>query len=115
MANKQCFCDLAKPTSDWLWEQDAAFRFTHFSITPEETPSSAHIELAGHIGKALWELPHDGVTEETWRMHRAVLEAHQPFHEFTIKLQNAGGSFDCLSICGNPVFDSWIPRHVQEH
>lgn len=105
MVNMQCFCDMAKPTSDWLWEQDVAFRFTHFFITPEVTPSSAHIELAGHIGKTLWELPHDGVTEETWRVHRAVLAAHQPFHEFTIKLQNAGGSFDCLSICGNPVFD----------
>jgi len=103
LESNQRLQDLAELSSDWFWEQDAEFRFT---FTTVGAASKAGLDPAAHIGKTRWELPHQDISAETWRQHRALLDAHQPFCEFMIKRRGADGSIEYLSISGTPLFDA---------
>jgi len=92
--------DLTLMSSDWLWQQDAQFRFSEMSyglsvtrLNPERT-----------LGKTRWELPILGVTEAQWQAHRQVLERHEPFKDLVYQIETDPGQLRWFSITGNPMF-----------
>ncbi|WP_176442317.1 EAL domain-containing protein [Noviherbaspirillum humi] len=93
---------LSQFSSDWYWEQDAEFRFTHISrnsLSEERFPRSLS------IGKRRWDLPYVGITEAEWEAHRALLRAHQPFHDFILKRYDTKGNLYYTSLSGAPFYD----------
>ncbi|MCX7174579.1 MAG: EAL domain-containing protein [Proteobacteria bacterium] len=99
-ASEARYQDLTSMSSDWLWEQDAQFRFSEMSyglsitrLNPENT-----------LGKTRWELPILGVTEAQWQAHRQILERHEPFKDLVYQIETAPGEFRWFSITGNPIF-----------
>jgi diguanylate cyclase (GGDEF)-like protein/PAS domain S-box-containing protein len=102
--NEARFRDFAEAASDWLWETDAAGRFTYLSerhavvlgVAPEE-----------RLGKTRWELglPEADGDLAKWAMLRADLEARRPIRDFRYRLRNARGALLHIKINGKPVFD----------
>ena len=101
--SEERFRGLTQLSSDWFWEQDEQFRFIsqtggamqNMSIPPEYM-----------IGRARWELPFVGMTEEGWAAHKAMLEAHESFHNLEFTRRNAAGELRYISLSGEPVFDA---------
>jgi len=73
------FRSLTKLSSDWYWEQDDQFRFVRLQGQLDERTSAAN---KGHVGKTRWEMGAANLTEADWDKHRAVLQAHEEFHNF---------------------------------
>src|SRR6185436_6744300 len=95
------FRDLTELSSDWYWEQDAEFRFTHLSSKIRELFPDADALL----GKTRWELALSGVSEEQWQAHRSMLAAHEPFRDFHYQQHGADGAVHNISNSGRPIFD----------
>jgi diguanylate cyclase (GGDEF)-like protein/PAS domain S-box-containing protein len=98
-ASEERFRDLTELSSDWYWEQDAELRFVQFSGAPWTDQYPAR-ELEG---KRRWEVPNHN-TEEEWREHRAVLEAHEPFRDFLVRRPLPSGEVRHLKVSGIPLF-----------
>ena len=96
------FRALTAMSSDFYWEQDENFRFTAMSA---EVQKLVGISPQLHIGKTRWEIPGVLLSEQEWDAHRAVLQAHQPFTDFTYERIGPDGERRYLSISGQPVFD----------
>jgi diguanylate cyclase (GGDEF)-like protein/PAS domain S-box-containing protein len=96
------FRDLTSLSSDWYWEQDENFRFTLMSGGEQGKTGR---DLNETLGKTRWELAGIEVPAEEWAAHRALLEAHRPFHDFTYKRLRPDGSVMFISISGLPIFD----------
>lgn len=94
---------LTQLSSDWYWEQDAAFRFVRLH-GGQQSNLSMHDEA--HYGLARWELPHTGVTQAQWHMHHAQLKAHEVFHDFEMERPTNDGTSIWVSVSGEPIFDS---------
>jgi PAS domain S-box-containing protein len=100
--SEQRFRDYAETASDWLWETGPDHRFTW--VSDRATPG---IGTAKRIGATRWEVATDLDEEpEKWRLHRATLEAHEPFRGFTFRTVLADGSSGYVAISGKPVFDA---------
>lgn len=97
--SEERFRALTELSSDWYWEQDEHFRFIRTSRSVEDSG------LSSPRGMTRWELPLYDVSEEQWREHRATLEAHLPFRDFTYRTRNKDGRDRWLSVSGEPVFD----------
>jgi PAS domain S-box-containing protein len=97
------FRDLAELSADWYWEQDTQFRFTHMSIGVFNKSS---IVSDSTLGKRRWELPIEGVSEAQWAAHRALLERHESFLDFTYRMRTQERGLRWFSISGRPVFDA---------
>ena len=95
------FRDLTELSSDWYWEQDADFRFTQLSSKVYEFS----LDAEEHIGKARWDMPLIGVSDEQWRAHRKMLAAHEPFQDFVYQRHDTHGNLRTISVSGRPVFD----------
>ena len=95
------FRKLTELSSDWFWAQDTEFRFVDFpgSLNSSKLPSRP---LAG---RTRWDQPALNLTEAGWEAHRAVLKAHQPFHNFEMLRVDTDGQQVWVSITGTPVFD----------
>jgi diguanylate cyclase (GGDEF)-like protein/PAS domain S-box-containing protein len=100
-ASEMRFRDLTELSSDWYWEQDANLRFVQMSSKVYEFS----LDAAEHIGKARWEMPAVGVTEEQWRAHKDLLEARRPFMDFVYQRHDVHGSLRTISVSGRPIFD----------
>jgi PAS domain S-box-containing protein len=87
---------------DWYWEQDERYRFVSYRSAADEV---AAFEEEGMIGKALWDLSIDGMSEEDWRTHRQQLEWRIAFRELELRRADAAGEVRYLSISGEPIFD----------
>lgn len=96
------FRALTELSSDFYWEQDKNFRITAMSTGVEK---SVGIGAQWHIGKTRWEVPGIMLSEKEWDAHRAILEAHQPFSDFTYERLGGDGDARYLSISGQPIFD----------
>lgn len=96
------FRDLIELSSDWYWEQDADLRYT---ILSGGVLLTAGFRPQDSIGKTRREQPGLGLSEEEWAAHQAVLDAHQPFYDFTYKRINPDGKTRYVCISGRPVFD----------
>lgn len=91
--------DLVDLSSDWLWEQDAQFRFTVNSLGDFGNAPGDEI-----IGKTRWELP-VLLTEIQWKKHKADLSAHRHFTlRYPILTPHSGERW--FEVRGKPIFDS---------
>lgn len=99
--SEERFRDLTELSSDWFWEQDAAFRFTLVSGADAIKGGYPNSEI---IGKCRWELPIEGVDAAAWAQHRAALERHEPFHDFVYRVRRPDGTFGWNAVNGKPVF-----------
>lgn len=97
------FRDLAEQSSDWYWEQDEQFRFTQMSVGVSR---KSGIDYSATLGKTRWELPIQGVSEAEWAAHRALLERHEPFRDFTYQIHTPDGGLRWFAISGRPIFDA---------
>jgi len=97
------FRSLTELSSDWYWEQDKDLRFTLVSRGAQDRIG---IGPEKFIGKRRWDTDMILLTEDEWTEHKAVLAAHQAFHDFEYKCINERGELIYLSISGQPVFDA---------
>ncbi|MBX9871141.1 MAG: EAL domain-containing protein [Burkholderiaceae bacterium] len=93
------FRSLAELSTDWFWEQDEAFRFTQVSR------GIYGADMVPHIGRTRWDQPVVSPDEEGWEAHRALLNRHEPFHDFIYQVRDSQGMVRTLSISGTPIFD----------
>jgi PAS domain S-box-containing protein len=85
---------------DWYWEQDERYRFvSHRSATDDANTEE------GIIGKVLWDLSIDNMSEADWRTHRQQLEWRVIFRDLEIRRADRAGEVRYLSISGEPIFD----------
>ena len=95
--SEQRFRDYTETASDWFWESGPDHRFT---------VSSQDSVYGRALGVTRWELAADLNEEpDKWRIHRAALDAHEPFRGFMYKARLSDGSTIDVSISGKPVFD----------
>lgn len=99
--SEQRFRELASIGSEWIWEQDAEFRFTQHSYL-----ASPFLDFDSNsiIGRRRWELPIE-LSAEEWERHRADLVAHRPFNRFEYRIHDDTGRIRWFSVSGRPVFD----------
>jgi len=94
---------LTQLSSDWYWEQDAQYRFVRLDGNAQQKTG---VPDEVHYGLTRWELPDTFVDEGQWRDHRALLEAHQVFHDFEMQRVTHDGQPIWVSISGEPIFDA---------
>src|SRR5262249_44365688 len=81
LESKARFRSLTELSWDWYWGQDAEFRF----VDPtNETELRQRIGASAQVGKRRWEVAAPNMTDADWATHLAVLEAHEPFHDFEL-------------------------------
>jgi PAS domain-containing protein len=96
------FRGLTLLSSDLYWEQDDQYRFTSLSGTNSERFKDISFDF---IGKKRWEQNFHNMSETDWSAHRAVLDAHQPFHDLELCQRDDRGRIIWISVSGEPVFD----------
>jgi PAS domain S-box-containing protein len=100
--SEQRFRDYAETASDWFWEAGPDHRVTRIS----EHVSDIGFAPSGLAGLSRWDIATDIESEpEKWRMHRAMIDAHQPFRDFVYTV-NRTGSPVYVRTSGKPVFDA---------
>src|SRR6476660_1614088 len=101
--SEQRFRDYAETASDWFWETGPDHRVTRIS----EHVSDIGFVPSGLAGLSRWDIAADTESEpEKWRMHRAMIDAHQPFRDFVYSTSNESGSPVYVRVSGKPVFDA---------
>jgi len=98
-ARLQAVSDLS---SDWYWEQDAEYRFTHIEGKAHDVGG---LRLDKALGKTRWEAFPAGCSESEWQEHRRIVEAHQPF-EIEYGVSDAQDVRHRIRIRGEPRFDA---------
>ena len=98
------FRGLTALSTDWYWQQDAALRFVAFS-------GGDHVKGWGAdqmtwIGMRRWEIPGILPLKESWKEHKALLQARKPFRDFEYQRQDADGSLRYVTASGEPIFDA---------
>jgi PAS domain S-box-containing protein len=107
-ASEERFRALMQFSFDVYWESDARHRFSRMEVCQRPTDAPAPVAT---IGKTPWEIPYVAPDEETWRKHRATLDAHLPFRDFEVARQSVGDGTRYVSVSGMPAFDA-IGRFV---
>ncbi|MDH5578998.1 MAG: PAS domain S-box protein, partial [Betaproteobacteria bacterium] len=102
--SEQRFRSLTALSSDWYWEQDAAFRFT--VLSGRGADELANGGIANYLGKTRWDTPDLEPVDGTWDAHRALLERHEPFHDLVLRRKRGEGGDGYMSVSGEPVFDA---------
>lgn len=87
---------------DWYWEQDERYRFVSHNGATEDAPVLAE---EGIVGKSLWDLPIDSMSEIDWQTHRQQLEWRIAFRDLEVRLVDRAGGARHLSVSGEPIFD----------
>jgi PAS domain S-box-containing protein len=100
--NEAKFRALTQLSSDWYWEQDEQFRFT---ITAARGDERGGLTPQVHVGKTRWELPGTEPVNTTWQEHRALLEAHAPFHDLLLRRPDQNGETRYVLVSGAPILD----------
>lgn len=99
------FRDFTDTASDWIWEMDADFRFTHVS---EQFFDIAAMKPSDILGHTQWEwIDGDatGQSAEAWKAHRADIENHKPFSGFSYWIMDKTDRKIHISLNGKPVYD----------
>ncbi len=94
------FRALTALSSDWYWEQDAQFRFVRFEgglVTGKASLS--------RYGKTRWEVGALNMSAADWDAHRAMLQAHETFHDLELQDIDEQGKKYWMSLSGEPIFD----------
>ena len=101
--SEQRFRDYAETASDWLWETGLDHRVTRIS----EHFNAIGVMPASRFDMARWDFATDAESEpEKWRLHRATLDAHQPFRDFVYRIASGTGSAAYIRSSGKPFFDT---------
>lgn len=94
------FRSLTALSSDWYWEQDADYRFIRLEgryVTGGDDALRTKL-----IGMQRWQ---SGLEiEGGWAVHRATLDARQPFHDLLMWRELPDGSLRYMEISGEPIF-----------
>lgn len=97
---------LIELSSDWYWEQDENFRYTHISSGLDEKASRYQQR---YLGGTRWDFgtvpAGDG---GSWDKHKALLEAHLPFEDFVFKRAGANGEMRYIRSNGRPIFENGV-------
>ncbi len=98
------FRDFAEAASDWLWETDAAGRFTYLS---DRHRAVLGVAPETRLGKTRWEvgLPEADGDLGKWARLRRDLDERRPIRDFRYRLRNTRGELLHIEINGKPVFD----------
>jgi PAS domain S-box-containing protein len=100
--SEQCFRDYAETASDWFWEHGPDHRVTRIS----EHVSDIGFAPSGLAGLSRWDIATDIESEpEKWRMHRAMIDARQPFRDFVYTVDGAGSPV-YVRTSGKPIHDA---------
>ena len=89
-------------SSNWCWEQDEFYRFVSHTGA---TSGSSGIHDESIIGKMLWDLPIDSMSEIEWQTHRMLLEWRATFRDLELRCTDRAGAMRWVSISGEPIFD----------
>jgi PAS domain S-box-containing protein len=102
--SEQRFRDYAETASDWLWETGPDHGITRVS---EHGLNAIGVAPVSRTGVTRWSYATDVESEpEKWRLHRAMLDAHQPFRDFVYSAARADGSAIYIQASGKPFFDA---------
>lgn len=101
-AREGYFRDATEAASDWIWETDVAFRFTHLS---ERFYALTHITPAHVLGRTRWEIALADADSVLWQQHRATLARQLPFQDF-VYASWLNGEQHYFKISGKPIYDS---------
>jgi PAS domain S-box-containing protein len=99
--SEERFRALTEVSSDWYWETDEQHRLTFLSSDDHLAHGASP---SGAIGRTRWEFNPDGLSEEDWRKHRAMLERRETFTGLCIRVRGPDGSPGYASISGRPRF-----------
>src|SRR5712672_916218 len=100
--SEQRFRDYAETASDWFWESGPDRRVTRIS----EHVSDIGFAPSGLAGLSRWDIATDIESEpEKWRMHRAMIDARQPFRDFVYTVDGAGSPV-YVRTSGKPIYDA---------
>ena len=95
------FRSLNALSADWYWEQDGEFRLTFMSSIDK-----LGLDPSKYLGTRRWDQPALNLDEADWARHRALLERHEPFHDFEMERPGPDGGSVWLALSGEPVFDA---------
>jgi diguanylate cyclase (GGDEF)-like protein/PAS domain S-box-containing protein len=101
--SEQRLADFVSTASDWCWESNAAHRLLPY---PKLLAGNAAFQTVAAGGQARWELAYAPEDEEAMARHRADMEAHRPFRDFTYTLIGQDGSRISIRTSGKPIFAS---------
>jgi len=99
---KTRFRSLVALCSDWHWQQDEHHRFAARESAGAGKPG---IDDATIIGKTLWEMPFDNMSEADWQTHRNQLEWRATFNDLELRYVDRAGEVRYISVDGEPIFD----------
>jgi PAS domain S-box-containing protein len=100
--SEQRFRDYAETASDWLWETGP----DHCVISVSEHVNAVGIVPSRITGVPRWDIATDVESDsEKWRLHRAMLDAHQPFRDFVYTVDRKGSPV-YVQTSGKPLFDA---------
>ncbi|MDC8786908.1 PAS domain S-box protein [Roseateles koreensis] len=95
------FRSLTELSADWVWEQDAQYRFVYYSRDNVGATGSFSPRI---LGLRRWESP-EADPHIDWTDHIAQVERHEPFRNFEYSQISAKGELRHVSISGEPLFD----------
>jgi diguanylate cyclase (GGDEF)-like protein/PAS domain S-box-containing protein len=96
------FRSLNDLSSDWYWEHDVNGHFVQLA----GDLSVNGISNAQVIGRTRWEIGALNMTTADWDVHRAQLQAQQPFRDLELQRERPDGSMHWITVSGVPVFDA---------
>ncbi|WP_244487259.1 EAL domain-containing protein [Afipia sp. Root123D2] len=99
--SEQRLADFVSTASDWCWESDAVHRLLRY---PRSLAGNAALQTVAAGGRARWELDYAPEDKEAMARHRADMEAHRPFRDFTYTLIGQDGSRISIRTSGKPIF-----------
>lgn len=100
-ASEQRFRDLATASSDWFWETNAEHRFTWFS---HQAILRQGIDPKRFLGTTRFDNIAPEMAPDQIEAHRAALEAHEPFRDFTYPSRTSEGDTLYIRVSGVPIF-----------
>ena len=97
------FRALTELSSDWYWQQNERFEF--IQVTGNLAAVNV-LPAEQYSRKTRWDSGALGVSQAQWASHRAMLTAHEVFHDFEMQRVRADGTLMWASISGTPMFDA---------
>jgi PAS domain S-box-containing protein len=102
-ASERRFKDFTESGSDWYWESDAEHRFTAEYVNFDTAGPQSWRRV---VGLTRFDFRVDDDRDDaSWIAHRADLEAHRPFRNFSYRILHKDGTYHHIKTNGKPIFD----------
>lgn len=95
------FRDFTEISSDWQWETDEHFRYTHIGAPARH----AGLPTSEVLGKKRWDIAGADAEFPHWKQHIEDWKALRPFRDFEFQLINKAGEPRSIVSSGRPYFD----------